>query len=388
MKLAIYGGSFDPPHIGHIRLALETKEYISADKLLIIPTYMPPHKQLSENSPSAEERLKLCELSFAGIGEVSDIETSRGGTSYSWQTVSALREIYPDSELYLIIGADMLLTFDMWKRADYLAENTVLVAAARHEGELNALHEKAAELENTLGAKCIIIENDVLEISSTQLREMLPYGKGEQFIEERTYARIVKNALYSAKPSLEWLREKSYAYLKPKRIAHVAGCEQTAVKLAGIWGADTDTAARAAILHDITKKQSFQEQLQLCEKYDIINCNAELESPEILHAKTGAAFAKDLFGISDEICSAIRWHTTGRPAMTTLEKIVFLADTIEPGRSFPGVDELRRLSEINLDMAVGQCLKRTVEYLRSSGNPVFEDTLNAMNYYYKERNKC
>ena len=155
------------------------------------------------------------------------------------------------------------------------------------------------------------------------------------------YSQIIRYRYYSAQPELSWLREKAYAWLKPKRIAHVAGCESEAVKLAMRWGEDPETAAEAGILHDITKKLNFEEQLILCGKYGIINDNLELGSPKLLHAKTGAALARDLFGVSDRVYNAIRWHTTGKPDMTLLEKIIYLADYIEPTRDFPGVEKLR-----------------------------------------------
>ena len=130
-----------------------------------------------------------------------------------------------------------------------------------------------------------------------------------------------------------------------------APCWQEAVQLARRWGENPESAAVAGILHDITKILSYDEQLILCEKYGIILDNAEKENPKLLHAITGAAKARDLFGVSEEIYEAIRWHTTGKPDMTTLEKIIYLADYIEPTRDFEGMDRLRALAYEDLSEA-------------------------------------
>jgi len=182
-------------------------------------------------------------------------------------------------------------------------------------------------------------------------------------------------------PELEWLREKAYAMLKPKRILHVQGCEKTAVELARRYGADEYDAAESAILHDITKKCSYEEQLILCEKYGIICDSDELKIPAILHAKTGAAAAKELFGVPERVEKAIRYHTTGRPDMTELEKIIYLADCIEPTRTFEGVDEVRALAEKDLDKAMALMLKKSLEFICKDGDTAYKDTVNAEKWY-------
>ena len=137
------------------------------------------------------------------------------------------------------------------------------------------------------------------------IRERLRRRLGSDMLDERVYAEVIRHRWYDAQPELSWLREKAYAYLKPKRIAHVAGCENEAVMLAVYWGEDPEKAAEAAILHDIGKKYNFEEQLQICEKYGIINDHDELANPKILHAKTGAAIARDVFGTDEEVTEAI-----------------------------------------------------------------------------------
>ena len=175
------------------------------------------------------------------------------------------------------------------------------------------------------------------------------------------------------------------AWLEPGRIAHVAGCESEAVTLARAWGEDPDAAATAGILHDITKKFRGGEQLNLCRKYGIVYDEVEARNTAVLHARTGAAMARELFHVSPEIQSAIRWHTTGRPDMTTLEKILYLADYIEPTRDFPGLGKLRKLAYKDLDGAMALALSMCLDDLRSRGREVYKDTLDAYRWYCEER---
>ena len=156
------------------------------------------------------------------------------------------------------------------------------------------------------------------------------------------------------------------------------------MQLARRWGEDPESAAVAGILHDMTKNLSYDEQLILCEKYGIILDTAEKNSPKLLHAITGAAAARDLFGVSDNIYQAIRWHTTGKPDMTTLEKIIYLADYIEPTRDFEGLEELRALAYEDLDRALALGLKMSLEDLRRRNVEAHRATVEAYLWYSGE----
>ena len=144
-------------------------------------------------------------------------------------------------------------------------------------------------------------------------------------------------------------------------------------------GLDTDAIA-AALLHDCTKRLEMDEQLALCAQYGIELDELEQQALKLLHAKTGAAVARDRFGVDDEIYSAIFWHTTGHADMTLLEKVIYLADYIEPTRSFPGVDALRAACYEDLDKGLLMGLEMTVEEMKERGNPVHSATLAAIEY--------
>jgi nicotinate-nucleotide adenylyltransferase len=168
--------------------------------------------------------------------------------------------------------------------------------------------------------------------------------------------------------------------IKSKRIPHVRGTEETAAHLAQRWCADEEKARKAAILHDCTKYLTLEEQLKLCHKYGILLDNMEEKALKLLHSKTGAAIARTEYGMDEEICSAIYWHTTGKADMTRLQKILYIADYMEPNRDFPGVERLRELVEQDLDAAVLLGLEMTMEEMEELGSPIHPNTLEARNW--------
>ena len=389
MRVLIYGGSFNPPHLGHGEALRAAADALQPDRCMVIPAKMPPHKDLDENSPAPEQRLELSRLAFSDIAhaEVSDLELRREGKSYTVFTLREITSIYPMAELYFLVGTDMLNTIETWYRFREIFSLCTPVAIARNEGEFSQLETIASRLRTEYGARIVLIRKPPLPMDSTSLRECLCRREGRDRLREGVYAEIIRHRYYGAKPELAWLREKAYEWLKPSRIKHVQGCEQEAVRLAELWGTDTGDAAEAAILHDITKKLPPEEQLRLCEKYGIITDNSEREAPGILHARTGAALARDLFGVTDAVYHAIENHTTGCPGMELLDKILYLADFTEPTRSFEGLERVRELTGTDLDQAMIEALKLSMEEVRSRGikpHPRSEDTLRWL--HTKEKN--
>ena len=175
------------------------------------------------------------------------------------------------------------------------------------------------------------------------------------------------------------------SYLKYKRIPHVLGTEQEAIRLATRYGADVEKARVAALLHDCTKKLDMPEQLALCRQYGIELDELEQKALKLLHAKTGAAIAREVFGVDDEIYRAIWWHTTGHADMTLLEKIIYLADYIEPSRDFPGVNDLRACVYENLDRGMLMGLEMTIDEMTEMGNPVHHATMEAWDWLKGKR---
>ena len=383
MRIAIFGGSFNPPHKGHLNSALAAAEQLKPDLFLVIPDHQPPHKALEAGSPTPEERLELCRLTFGAVPnvEVSDIEVRRGGKSYTVDTLKELQHLYPDAEFYMLLGTDMLLDLGRWYKAQYIMSYCTIAPFQRDDEELAFIEAKALELKERFKAQVEIIRSTPFPAASTDIRELLRSRGGVELLTDEAYAYIIRKRLYGAEVNLAWLREKGYAMLKPKRIPHVAGCEQEAVSLARRWGADESLAAEAAILHDCTKKAVREEQLELCKHYGIVPDEIEAASEKLMHAKTGAAVAETEFGCCAAVVDAIRWHTTGKADMTLLEKIIYMADYIEPTRDFEGVDALRALAYEDLDRAMLLGLDMSLEDIRAQGNPVHPNTQAARAWF-------
>ncbi len=393
MRIGVYGGTFNPPHLGHAAAARAVFETLKLDRLLLIPDRQPPHKPLPEGSPAPEQRLELTRLAGEQLGlgdrvETLDLELHRSGPSYTADTLRAVHERYPDDELWLLVGTDMFLTLHTWHEPEQILALAGIAAFSRSQEDTEELFSRQRErLYRTYPSARIFTLSvpGMVEISSTQLRELLAEGGGGQFLAPAVYGAILRDGLYGTGEDLtrlppEKLRPTALSFLKHARIPHVLGTEQEAVRLALRYGADVDRARTAALLHDCTKRLEMDEQLALCAQYGIELDELEQRALKLLHAKTGAAVARDRFGVDDEIYSAIFWHTTGHADMTLLEKVIYLADYIEPTRSFPGVDTLRAACYEDLDKGLLMGLEMTVEEMKERGNPVHSATLAAIEY--------
>lgn len=391
MKIGIYGGTFNPPHLGHITAARAAFEMLKLDKLLIVPDGQPPHKDLPPDSPAPEQRLALTRLAAEEMGdraEVLDLELRREGRSYTSDTLTRLHALYPEDELWLLMGADMFLTLHRWHEPETILSLAGIAAFGRTEADTEELFAAQRDYlyKSFPQARLFTLTiPGVVDISSTALRERLAAGGGANFLAPAVYGLILRKGLYGTAADLKHLplsqlRPAALSYLKRRRIPHVLGTEQEAIRLAARYGADVEKARRAALLHDCTKKLDMEEQLSLCRQYGIQLDGLEQRALKLLHARTGAEIARDVFGADDEICSAIRWHTTGHANMTLLEKIIYLADYIEPSRDFPGVDRLRKVCYEDLDRGLLTGLEMTIEEMQGMGNPVHHATLEARDF--------
>lgn len=186
---------------------------------------------------------------------------------------------------------------------------------------------------------------------------------------------------------LEKIRYELKKQLKKERYIHTIGVMYTAASIAMRYGEDIEKAMTAGLLHDCGKFAPAGEQIRLCKKYELPLKESELEMPALIHAKLGAYLAKEAYKVCDgEILNAILYHTTGRPDMTMLEKIVFLADYIEPGRKMiPGLSDVRRLAFTDIDQAVCLCSKQTLSYLEKSGRSIDPMTRETFLYYSEQK---
>lgn len=387
-KVGIYGGSFNPPHLGHVLAAREFQRALKLDVLILVPAAVPPHKILSPDSPDGSTRLRLLQAAVQDMPNVmvEDLELNREGVSYTVDTVTAIRAKYPGDELYLCVGTDMFLTFDSWYQPKKICSMAKIAMAHRSDCDEDELKAMSKTFQKKFGSAPVLIRNEFMEMSSTQVRRLLILGGAEDFLPPAVLQMIREEGLYGTGRSrrqlpFDLLKQESLALHKESRVPHVLGCSQMARELAVIHGADPDDAERAGILHDVTKALDGRDQLRLCDKYGIIIDEFDRSHTKLLHAVTGAAVAEHVFGENEAVCQAIRWHTSGRANMTTLEKIIYVADYMEPNRDFPGVDKLRELARTDLDAAMLMGLQLTKEHLKRQGALMGRHSKEAIEFF-------
>jgi len=339
MRIGIFGGSFNPPHIGHVQAAKNAAVQHKLDLLIVIPTGTPPHKMQPPNTPEPVKRLQMTKNAFNDSCNtiVSDIEVHSLVSNYTIDSVEDLLCKYPGAELFLLVGNDMYDTLDSWKDNETLLKVVTPVLLSRND----------------------------IPISSSEIRTILPERKGKNFLADINYAFIIKHRLYGAKPDWDWLRERAHEMLSPLRIPHVDACEIEALTLARRWGVDLDDAREAAILHDITKKLDFSENMCIIAEHGVVLEKLANHEEKLLHSITGSLLAQSVFGVSNDVADAIKWHTTGKAGMSMLEKVIYIADYIESTRDFQGVSNLRSIAYENINDAMIIGLKMTIDDLIS-----------------------
>lgn len=386
-RIGIYGGTYNPPHVGHMRAAAHAIEALKLDRLLLIPNNIAPHKQMPEDAATAQQRMDMLRMSAKGLEktEILDLELQRDGKSYTSDTVTQIRKIYPEGELFLLMGTDMFLNFLTWHEYRTISDQVTLAVFYRGErGEQEAVCRQQERLEE-MGIRVVRICNPVTAISSTDLRRMLIFGCADPYLCPGVGDYIRAQGLYDTGRDyknlpMDALEETVVKLLKENRVAHVLGCRDAAVELARQYGENEVDAARAGLLHDITKALDGPLQLTLCSEYDILLSKFSQENPKTLHALTGSLVAEQVFGENQAVVTAIRYHTTGRPAMSRLEKILYLADYIEVNRNFPGVDRLRAAAHRSLDEGMLMGLEMTLSQLREQKRQISQNSIDAARY--------
>ena len=368
MKIALFGGSFDPVHREHVNFVRAAIRELSLDLVIVMPSRLAPHKRLGAQA-DGEARLQMCRLAFEHEPRVrvSDFELSQEGVSYSCLTCRAFAKQYPDAERYFLVGADMLEDFFTWRQPDDILKHVTLVACGRGAEETEALR---ARFYSAFGKDFLSLGFSGEAVSSTDIRVSLAFGKKPEPLDERVFAFIRERGLYTH-PAIA----PALALEKPERREHSFRVAQMACARARSLRIPEDKALLAAALHDCAKYVPLSSPL-----LEGFSC-PENVPPPVLHQYTGAYLAEQYFGIHDqEVLDAIRYHTSGRAGMGELEKLVYLSDLLEAGRDFPGVETLRALFWNDLDECLFESLRHEVEYLNSTGKEVYPLTQEAYDF--------
>lgn len=386
-RIGIYGGSFDPPHVGHLLGAQYFCQAMQPDRLLWMPCYQSPGREAGAYAASPEQRLQMLRILTEKTPkwEVCPWEIQQAEPNYTQKTLQHLRAAYPEDQLVLCLGTDQFLTIHQWRGAQSLLQDLTLAVLRRSDRENEEeLQEQVLRLRQ-MGAEVMLLDNPVTAISSTDIRRMLAFCCAGEHLTPEVESYIRQNKLYGTDEDLRELPMNALeqvvtALVKKNRVKHILGCRDTAVELAKRWGADENDAARAGLLHDITKALDGPLQLTLCRQYDILLDDFSMENPKTLHALTGSLVAQRIFGESEAVVSAIRSHTTGKANMNTLEKIIYVADYMEPNRCFDGVERLRELAFSDLDGALRLGLEMTLAVLKAEGKQISMQSQEALAY--------
>ncbi len=382
MKILLFGGAFDPPHRGHISILKNAAAYKDFDKIIVMPTGTPTHKK--NCIAPFDVRMYMAQTAFGGIApnvEISDWEGTNLQDDYTYRTLQHLQKEYEGAKIYMVIGSDSLFTLDSWKNAEFVMKNCTALVFAREDRLEADIGRKAEQLEK-MGAKIEFVKAEIISVSSSQFRR-----EGEQnadIITDEVQNIVDEYDIYSAD---ETARLKGTAkllaklLLDEKRYIHTLNVEKLAAQLGEIYSLDVEKLRIAALLHDIMKNAPKDILLHRAKQSGIIS-KIEDKPKQTLHGFAAAHYAKTELGIEDEeILWAVKSHTCGRSGMQDMEKVIYLADMLCEERRFEGKDYLLSLAKQNLDKAMYASLRHSLDYVKSRGNTVDTDSLEALEYF-------
>lgn len=364
IRTVIYGGSFDPVHKAHEAIIANLSHRF--DEVIVVPTFISPFKK-GESVASAELRLAMLRsLDLPKNTVISDFEISKGGTSYSIDTVKHFSS--PERKIYFAIGSEGARSLHKWRQADELMKLCEFYVIKRPGYDDSEVQFVQADFCGE-------------DISSSEVKVAVAFNKLNGLVSESVRKIICENNLYT-----DYCRYTD-AYpvfgMKSERIEHTYRATLEGIKLAKRYDVSVRDAVTALILHDIGKYVTPEKLTEM--GIPAPDCSG-LPEP-CRHAEYGAAIAEHYFKVKDEIVQAVRTHTTCASDMTALAEITALADYIEPGRDFAGVNEVRNAARKSLSLAVESMLELTVNYLESKGKYIAPVTIEAYRKYAAENKK-
>ena len=301
MKIGFFGGTFDPVHIEHIQICLNAKQELNLDKIIVMPSGTPPHKF---KMTGKEHRFNMASLAFSGINfiEIDDYEINKEDKSFTYETLSYLKEKFPADELFLIIGSDNLNEFYAWKNPEIILNTARMVVSQRigNKTAKSTIDDFIRKYNHTP----IILQQYGSNVSSTQMRAFLEFRLEDDYMPQKVYEYIVKNDLYHERKDFIG---KIKGYLTEKRYRHTAYMVGEAIKI-GVWQKiDLNKVFIAAALHDIAKKFSADE-------LESFGYKIGYYPKKVEHAFAGRYIARRDFEIVDEDI----FHINARPSAESL----------------------------------------------------------------------
>ncbi|MDR0525274.1 MAG: nicotinate (nicotinamide) nucleotide adenylyltransferase [Spirochaetaceae bacterium] len=386
---AVLGGSFNPVHLGHLFLAEAVRFSFGYDRIIFVPAYQSPFK-LDISMENAKDRLDMLSAAVAGnpYFTIDDAEIRRKGVSYTIDTLRDLADRYRlGGKIGLILGDDLAENFSKWKDAEDIIRRTDIIIAHRMSPQ-----EMAFPYPHK------ILNNEILTLSSAHIREQIRRGGSWRYLlPEGTRHIIEDRRLYGYEPpvrdsgvSQELIAEVEHTVrtrVRGSRFSHSRNTASLCWDLCLRFGLDPSAGYLAGIAHDICKSCDDDTMRALAEKDGDPISRQERKKPSLLHARAGAVFLRERFGIQDrEILEAVRFHTVGDASMGDLAKVTYIADKIEISREgvAPAIRDLAKTAA--LDELFEAVLHDAVAYLRSHETDISEGTLRLLEAIHK-RNK-
>ena len=378
IRTAIYGGTFDPIHIGHIDVAKAVLDEKAADEVIFMPNYVSPFKQ-DEVHSFGYDRRNMIKEALKGIEHayVSDYELNKKGPSYTIDTLIAMEKELGE-KVSFVAGADSILTMETWHRGPEILKGFTVIAVKRPDISIEATNLIIQNYQEKYGADIILLEKLPHDISSTLVREKIIKGEPiDAYVTPGVEKYIADNRLYLNQYRVtDEIKIKLKSLLTKKRYQHSIGVAIMAKKLAIIYGENPDKAYFAGYIHDIAKCLTVEESNRLVRYYGLEH--KYINNVQLAHSKVGAMLAHDLFGIrDDDVLNAIAYHTTARKGMSMLSEILYVSDAIEINRQYAEVEELRRKSEVDIDKVCLFILNFSIEDIKSKGKELDIDTIYA-----------
>lgn len=389
-RVGILGGTFNPIHREHIAMCYAAMKEFSLDSVILMPSGQPPHK-INQGIASKEDRFAMVSLAVENCPSllVSKLEVDRENTTFTIETIQELKAKCPEVMWYYIIGSDTLLTLDSWKDYQEILKQCFFIVFARENQNIE--HDRRfVEKKYSLFIDCFLFSSIYPKaISSTQIRRLIAQQISvEAWVQEKVIGYIAEHQLYMhAAVTFEEAEARLKNTLSKERFLHTIGVVKTAEKLARTHHQDIQRARWGGLLHDCAKEVPIQEVLEL-QRQGVIDINEEWfdYAPQLIHAKLGVYWAKKYYDMWDEaVLDSILNHTTGSINMTELDKIIFLADMIEPNRQGGTIQSVRDLAFNNLDDAMLLALDQGIQHLIKKEEFIHLDTIKTRNAFWKKQ---
>lgn len=395
-KLAIYGGSFDPIHVGHVALAEAAVNELGLDRLVFMPAYVSPFK-MDAKASDGRDRCAMIEsvLPLNNAFSLSEYELKKGGeASYTIETLRYFEQI-TDARLYFVLGFDSVIYLDKWYKGEEILRDFSLITGRRPDTDDSEGMRIIEGFRERYGADIHVLDMEPVDAASSDIRERVKNGETitglvtsgvEEYIKEhRLYIQsdtVYKKFCNDAEALERYMKDN----LKESRYRHSLGVEKMAVKLAEIYGADTEKAAFAGRYHDIAKCFDAETMDGYIRRYSL---DESLTGDTALaHSKVGAAILKHEFDVTDDdILNAVAFHTTARRGMSPLEQITFVADVVEENRTYPDLKYYQDLALSDLDRCTKEILEYTISDLTEKQRHIDKDTLEAYDFIRDKRDK-